>query len=99
MQELIFSPPLDPGIKREVMILASNGVETYESCEGGPGHSYPEPTVRFHGNAGAGWKALQVALNHDLPVFALRRTWSIDDCVPTGPTWEMVFFRRKAPQA
>jgi hypothetical protein len=25
------------------------GVETIESCEGGPGHAFPEPTVRLAG--------------------------------------------------
>jgi hypothetical protein len=92
-----FYPPLDQGIKREVEILSSNGVETYESCEGGKGHSYPDPAVRFHGNPSAGWKALQVALDHALPVHELRRVWTIRDSEPTGPTWEMVFIRRKTP--
>lgn len=42
---------LDPGIKRWVEILNGQGVMTFESCEGGEGHSFPEPTIRFHGNA------------------------------------------------
>jgi len=92
-----FSPPLDRGIKREVEILSSHGIETYESCEGGKGHSFPEPTVRFHGNAGAGWKALQVAMDHGLLIDELRIVWVMQDNAPTGPTWEMTFFRRKAP--
>jgi hypothetical protein len=87
---------LDTGIRREVEILFSNGVETFESCEGGKGHSFPEPTIRFHGNSAAGWKALQVAFDHALPVSALRREWCIIDGEPTGPTWAMTFFRRKA---
>ncbi len=28
-----------------VEVLRAAGVETFESCEGGAGHSYPEPTV------------------------------------------------------
>lgn len=86
-----FSPPLDPGIARAVHILVAAGVETFESCEGGPGHSYPEPTIRFDGNAGAGHYALGVAMTHALPVSQLRRTWSIDGECPTGPYWELVF--------
>jgi len=53
-------PHLDPGIARYVEVLRLAGVETYESCQGGPdperpdrGHAYPEPTVRFHGTQGA----------------------------------------------
>ena len=55
---------LDPGIGRIVNILRLNGVETYESCEGGSGHSSPEPFVRFHGSVGngEGIRALGVAL-------------------------------------
>jgi len=87
---------LDPGIKREVEILFSNGVETFESCQGGKGHSFPEPTIRFFGNHAAGWKALQVALDYALPVFALRREWRMTNGEPTGPTWSMTFFRRRA---
>jgi hypothetical protein len=87
---------LDQGIRKEVKILFINGVETFESCQGGKGHSFTEPTVRFSGNLAAGWKALQIALDHALPVYKLHRTWSIIDGEPTGPTWEMTFFRRKA---
>jgi hypothetical protein len=45
---------IDPGIRREVKILWENGIETFESCEGGRGHSFPEPTVRFHGGQSEG---------------------------------------------
>lgn len=83
--------PLDPGIERVVRLLHASGVETFESCEGGPGHATPEPTVRFHGDQAAGWQALSVALNHGLPVLYLRRVWYVDGVEPSGPTWEMVF--------
>ena len=41
---------LDSGIRDAVRILAEAGVETFESCQGGEGHAYAEPTVRFHGD-------------------------------------------------
>ncbi len=83
---------LDNGIRRYVEVLVSAGIETYESCEGGEGHAFTEPTVRFHGDHTEGFKALAIALQHDLPVFSLRRVWSIEDLEPVGPTWEIVFF-------
>jgi hypothetical protein len=89
-----YDPPLDPGIKQAVELLQTAGIETYESCEGGPGHSYKEPTIRFYGGRSEGFKALAVALENNLPVSALRRTWSINDDEPTGPTWEIVFWRK-----
>jgi hypothetical protein len=83
---------LDPGIARAVHILRSGGVETCQSCEGGPGHSYPEATVRFFGSRAAGWHALSVADDYGLPVTKLRLTWNIDDGLPEdGAVWEMVF--------
>src|SRR5690348_13251318 len=75
---------LDPGVRQYVRILREGGVETFESCQGGPdparpdtGHAYPEPTVRFHGNSNAGWHALSVAHDHRLPVQSLARIWPI----------------------
>lgn len=82
---------LDPGIERCVLTLRAAGVETFESCQGGEGHAYPEPTVRFHGTEGDGWRALTVAMNHGLPVLAIRRTWPIHGGGPNGPYWEMTF--------
>lgn len=82
---------LDPGIRQFVLILRSQGIETYESCEGGEGHAFPEPTVRFSGNRGEGFKALSVAMTFDLPVLALRRAWRVDDGELTGPWWELTF--------
>lgn len=86
-----FEPPLDPGIAEVVFALRDAGIETFESCEGGPGHSYTEPIVRFHGSRGAGFAALAVAIEHDFEVSHLRRTWPVIDGEPTGPWWEMTF--------
>ncbi len=84
-------PDLDPGIRRAVRILMENGVETFESCEGGPGHAYPEPTVRFYGGPYAGWRAISVCLAFGLPVLELRRTWPVIRNEPTGPYWDIAF--------
>lgn len=86
-----YDPPLDPGIKRAVEILNSAGVETFESCDGSPGHAYPEPTVRFYGNRAEGIRALAVAMQAGLEVTGLRRVWPVLDGEPTGPWWELTF--------
>jgi len=44
-----------------VEVLMRNGVETFESCEGGEGHAFHEPTVRFHGSHAEGFRALSIA--------------------------------------
>ena len=82
---------LDPGIVVAVHALQGAGIETFESCEGGPGHAFNEPTVRFHGGHAEGWKALAAALQHGLKVSELRRYYSIIDGEPVGPHWEMTF--------
>jgi hypothetical protein len=90
-REMCFEPPLDEGIREIVLTLLANGVETFESCEGGNGHSFPEPTVRFEGQSSEGLRALSVALENGLPVYRLRRVWGMIDGVIHGPWWEMTF--------
>jgi hypothetical protein len=85
---------LDPGIARYVDVLDAAGIETYESCEGGEGHSYAEPAVRFFGVQGEGFHALAVAVQHGFPVRAIRRLWTVDENGhPHGPYWEIAFWR------
>lgn len=88
------APPyqaLDRGIRKAVQILHENGVETFESCQGGKGHAFYEPTVRFHGGQAEGFHALAVALRHGLKVCELRRYYTLIDGEPVGPYWEMTF--------
>jgi len=86
-----YDPPLDPGIVEAVRVLWEAGIETFESCEGGLGHSYAEPTVRFHGYQGDGFRALAAAFEAGLPVVELRRVWPVIEGEPTGPWWELTF--------
>lgn len=89
--ELYFNPPLDEGIREIVITLVRNGVETFESCEGGAGHCFPEATVRFEGTDSEGLRAASVALAHGLPVRRLRRVWGVQNNMLHGPWWEMTF--------
>jgi hypothetical protein len=60
--------PIDMGIVRAVKVLRDAGIHTIESCEGGEGHSYPEPTVKFSGGPAQGWHALGILMDYGLPV-------------------------------
>jgi hypothetical protein len=82
---------LDAGIKGAVRILFENGIETAESCQGGKGHAYPEPTIYFDGTYEDGFKALAVALQHNLKVWQLSRVYTMDGGEPTGPEWKITF--------
>ncbi len=88
---------LDPGIENAVDLLRSGGIATVESCEGGTGHCFPEPTVRFMGSKAEAWRALSLVLDNGLPVLFLRRQWTIDENDPEGPYWELVFRETISP--
>jgi len=76
-------------------LFQKHEIETFESCEGGPGHAYPEPTVAFYGAPEAGWRAVSVCLAYGLPVLSLKRAWDILDMNElTGPHWEITFRER-----
>lgn len=87
-----FSLPLDPEITYAVWVLRAAGIETYESCSGTEGHSFTEPTIRFNGGYEEGLRAVSVAMKHRLPVFSLRRFWTVQDGELTGPDWELTFY-------
>ena len=82
---------LDKGIRNEVKILRKSGIETFESCEGGKGHAFFEPTIRFHGNQPEGLKAVSVAMYGNLKVAELRRVYRVDEREMIGPWWELTF--------
>lgn len=86
-----FNHEFDAGIKKEVEALQSAGIETFESCQGGRGHSSPEAVVRFHGNRAEGMKAVAAAMHSGLSVYTVRRVWRVEDGEVVGPWWEMTF--------
>jgi len=91
-----YDPPLDPEIDGAVRALQAAGIETFESCGGGSGHAYLEPTVRFHGDRAEGFRALAAAIQAGLKVVSLRRIWPVQDGEPTGPWWELTFIPPRA---
>lgn len=90
-RDLHFEGGLDKGIEQAVVLLISAGVETFESCEGGSGHSFPEPTIKFEGDRSEGYRAVAAALTWGLPVSTLRRVWAVLDSSLHGPWWELTF--------
>jgi len=80
---------LDPGIKRPVQLLIRAKIPTFESCEGGRGHHFPRPTIRFFGGKEEGFRAYAVLEYNGISVSSIRRYWSIIDGELTGPMWEI----------
>ena len=84
----------DAGIEPMLRVLFDNGIETNESCEGGEGHGYPEPTICFSGTQEAGFRAYAIALTYGLKVKELRMVWTHQEGVGLmGWQWEMTFWK------
>ena len=86
-----FEMPLDPGIEKAVLTLREANIATYESCEGGAGHSFSEPTVRFGGDHAEALRAVAAVLDIGLPIRQLRRVWGVTHGELDGPWWDLVF--------
>jgi hypothetical protein len=86
---------LDPGIRDVVKTLNDAGVETFESCDGQPGHTFHEPTVRFYGDHAEGFRVFAITLQHGLRVLELRRSYDVINDELVGPYWEMIFPRQQ----
>lgn len=101
----VYIPGIDKGIERAVFILRNFGIETLQSCEGGPGHpynmdgqhAYPEPTVDFGGVISEGYRAYAVARTYGLPVKDLCRVWSDQEGELVGPIWRLTFWKKLDP--
>ena len=85
---------LDIGIKNTVELLRKFNIETVQSCEGGKGHSYPEPTIEFCGTQEAGYRAVSICIAHGLPISKLYRFSNVEGDELTGPYWAITFKRR-----
>lgn len=85
---------LDEGIRPAVEILSKHGFITYESCQGGKGHTYPEATVRFYGGEYDLLRAYDICEIYKLnliegkrifrkePVYDENKNW-----LELGPAW------------
>lgn len=82
---------LDDGIKPIVLLLQQHSVETFESCQGGIGHCFPEPTIRFHGDKFEGVRVAHICLKNALPIQQIRRAFDVYDDELHQPFWEVTF--------
>lgn len=91
---------IDPLIEPYVRTLQDAGIETVESCQATHGHMgglhNPLPWIRFVGGAGAGYKAVGIALELGWPVVELAREWDVLDCALEQPVWRLKFRRFSA---
>jgi hypothetical protein len=101
---MMMSPPfytkLDEGIRFAVRVLhARGGIETCQSCEGGPGHAYDRPTIDLiaQGDDATGFAALAALQDYGLDVRDVSIVWNIKGGLPYEKIWRITFWN-SAPE-
>lgn len=96
-----FYQNLDKGIRFAVRVLHANGFETCQSCQGGKGHAYNEPTVEMiaTGADAEGFGALSVLQSHGLEVNAVAIIWPVRNGLPYEKNWRITFRRSMEDRA
>ena len=91
---------IDELILPAVEILNKHGFKTFASCQGGEGHCFFEPTVRFEGDEFELIRAYDICTIYGLMVSEVRRVFRktplyINDNTPNirqiGETWDKPF--------
>jgi hypothetical protein len=96
-----FYAALDAGIRFAVRVLHAAGFDTCQSCQGGSGHPYHEPTVDMAagGHDSHGFGALAALNAYGLPVADLSLVWPIANGLPYEKLWRITFTKPFADRA
>jgi hypothetical protein len=96
-----FYMALDPGIRFAVRVLHATGFETCQSCQGGKGHAYLEPSIDAVATAddATGFGALAALRDYGLPVSALAIIWPVRNGLPYEKLWRIAFARTMEERA
>jgi hypothetical protein len=89
-----FYKALDAGIRFPVRVLHAHGFDTCQSCQGGKGHSYFEPTIDMAAGGKSdveGIAALGPLVQYGLPVSTVGLIWNIDEGLPYEKLWRITF--------
>lgn len=90
---------IDTGIRFPVRVLHAAGLETCQSCEGGPGHDYPVPSIELPTDGGdsTGFAAMAALATFGLDVSEVSLVWSVSRGLPGGCVWRLTL-RRAWPE-
>ena len=90
---------LDAGIRFAVKVLHAKGFETCQSCQGGKGHAYDQPSVDLIaiGDDAWGFAAVAALQDYGLPVRDLSMLWNLRNGLPYEKLWRITF-RKPAPE-
>jgi hypothetical protein len=92
---------LDVGIRFAVHVLHAGGFDTCQSCQGGKGHAYDQPTVEMIAGAddALGFGALKVLQAYGLPVRDVAILWPVQHGLPYEKLWRITFFKTMEDRA
>lgn len=86
-------PLLDPGIRAAVLAMRAAGIDTFASCDGGEGHAWPEPGVRWRGPEWQRYVAARATSEAGYKVKEVRQVWYADEgTLRQEPLWEIIFY-------
>jgi hypothetical protein len=98
VRQIMWSDPnaydgIDPGIRFAVRVLHAAGIETCQSCQGGQGHCYLEPTIEMvcGGDDATGFAALHALNTYVLPVQDIAILWPVKNGLPYERLWRITF--------
>jgi hypothetical protein len=94
---------LDRGIRFAVRVLHASGFDTCQSCQGGKGHAYFEPTIEMvaTGDDANGFGALAALRAYGLPVNAVALVWPVHvhNGTPYEKNWRITFSKTMEDRA
>ncbi len=96
MKTVIDFKEIDKGIITAVELLRDYGFETFESCQGGAGHCFEDPTIRFFGSEFDLIRAWEICSLHGMEVFEAKRVYRKVDMYrknkkSNGLSWDKPF--------
>ena len=82
---------LDRGIRFAVRVLHARGFETCQSCQGGRGHCYDQPTIDLNATGDDAWGFAAVAALQDygIQVMDVSLHWNIRHGLPYDRKWRI----------
>lgn len=93
---------LDPGIRFAVRVLHADDIDTCQSCQGGKGHSYPEPSIDMVAGSddAEGFAAVAALQRYGLPIRSVSLVWEISHSgTPYEKLWRITFVRTMEARA
>ncbi len=98
MREEAFYCGLDAGIRFAVRVLHAAGIETCQSCQGGEGHAYHEPSIDLpvSSDDAQGFAALAALKSYGIDVLTVGMVWTVNDGLPRDLVWR-IELRRTYP--